>query len=59
MKGRMEIPTVNPVVNISTQSNIIKIPHVMLILIRDLKIKTSLILVAWKERVEANTIVQW
>jgi hypothetical protein len=58
MIGRMEIPTINPVVKISTAKNIIIIPHAMLILIRDLKIETSLILVVWKGRAETNTIAK-
>jgi hypothetical protein len=41
MIGRMEIPTINPVVTISTQRNII--------------IKTNLTLVVWKGRAEANS----
>ena len=54
MIGRMEIPTINPVVIISTPRKLIIIPHAMLILIRDLEIKTKLILVDWKGRAEEN-----
>jgi hypothetical protein len=59
MIERIDIPTINPVVTISTQRKIIIIPHAMSILLRDLEIKTKPILVVWKGRAEANTIAKW
>jgi hypothetical protein len=59
MIGRLEIPTINPVVIISTPNKTIIIPHAMLILVRVLEIKIELILVDWKRIYEAKTIAKW